>query len=312
MREVLGGLTVMIDDPRLKHAMAGAVIGGVIGFIIGIFGFGDAVSGLISIGILGAYLGWNYIQFTNSTPSSMSKMTNTIQSEDTQISQDESHPIDEPRFKHALVGTVIGGLIGFNIGIAGFGGAVSGLFSLGILGAYLGWNYTQLTNITPTSTNITLTSQSQISNTVEPEHLQIAPDETSPIDETELIANLKTRVLRTISLQLHLMGKEPPNTPYDDFSIGYVFGVVDGCLQYEGFASDSMEATGVAIMVFFEVYGSELWKNLLGKVLDEHWDKSSQIFHGASIGARDYLTFVNSEHPGDYGPMGWVTHEKAS
>ena len=94
--------------------------------------------------------------------------------------------------------------------------------------------------------------------------------------------------------------------------IRHVFGVVDACMQHEGFASDSVEATGAAIMVFFEIYGSDYWKCLLGKVLDEHENVQSQIFHGASTGARDYLTFVNSIYPGDYGPMGWVTHERAS
>ena len=65
-------------------------------------------------------------------------------------------------------------------------------------------------------------------------------------------------------------------------------------------------------MVFFEIYGGDLWKGLLGKVLDKHGNAQSQIFHGASTGARDYLTFVNSIYPGDYGPMGLGTHERAS
>ena len=310
---MLGFLAVMIKKLRLKHAFVGAASGGVTGFILGIAGFGGAVSGLVSLGLMGAYLGWNYIQFVDTISRGRPEAPNKIQSEDTQITSDELHHADEPRFKHALVGAASGSVIGFNIGSAGFGGAVSGLMSLGILGAYLGWNFTQLSNMTSTGKSQTLNIiKPETSDIIEVETSQITLDEANPIEESELIANLKTRVLRTISLQLHLMGKEPPNSPYDDFSIGYVFGVVDACIQHEGFASDSVEATGAAIMVFFEIYGSDFWKILLGQVLDEQGNTQSQVFHGASTGARDYLTFVNSMYPGDYGPMGWVTHERAS
>ena len=134
----------MIDRPRLKYALVGAAIGGAIGFIIGIAGFGGAVSGLMSLGALGAYLGWNYIQSTDATLRGKPETINTNQSEDIQFTLNEPQPVDEPRFKHALVGAASGSVIGFNIGDAGPGSAVSGLMSLGILGAYLGWNYTQL------------------------------------------------------------------------------------------------------------------------------------------------------------------------
>ncbi|MBM08504.1 MAG: hypothetical protein CMF69_02855 [Magnetovibrio sp.] len=297
----------MIEKPQFKHALFGAAIGGIIGFNIGIAGFGSALSGLISLAALGAYLGWGFVQLKNLTPPNGSQIVPVARSEKLEIRQ------DEPRFKHALIGAIVFGMFGFFIGITGFGSTVSGLFSLGILGAYLGWNFYQLINFTPVGdlqiTELQDSDENELNIDEEKHHDEI---QQQPIYSTEQIDNLKTRVLRIISLQLYLMEKEPPNAPQDDFSIGYVFGVVDGCLQDEGFASNSAEATGVAILVFFDIYGGELWKSLLGKVLDKYEDRFSQIFNGASTGARDYLTSINSTSPGDYGPMGWATHEKAS
>ena len=118
---MLGFLAVMIKKLRLKHALVGAASGGVIGFMIGVAGFGGAVSGLISLGIIGAYLGWNYIQFADIISRGRPEVPNKTQSEDTQITLNELHPADEPRFKHALVGAARGSVIGFNIGSAGLG-----------------------------------------------------------------------------------------------------------------------------------------------------------------------------------------------
>ncbi len=135
----------------------------------------------------------------------------------------------------------------------------------------------------------------------EEEYLQFEKD-----FENELVKKAAKNILGLLYPQHLLMGMQPPNLPSDDFSIGYVFGFVDGYLQSLNISNEDPKAYRIATVVFMGLFGEEHGCILFGRVLGLNADLSSEVVVGSQQGVKDISVFINSSDKGKDGPMGWV------
>jgi hypothetical protein len=86
----------------------------------------------------------------------------------------------------------------------------------------------------------------------------------------------------------------------DDFSIGYVWGFIDGMLQKGGINSDAQQLVVIDI-VLSEIFGKDLGRTVLRRGLDLQKKRYTKFMGGMMTGGQECFNW-NEDRP----PLGWA------
>jgi hypothetical protein len=97
-----------------------------------------------------------------------------------------------------------------------------------------------------------------------------------------------------------------PTAATDDFSLGYVFGFVDGLLQRAKIDQNDPAAVVASTMVFENVFGIDAGPKYFWRCVQCQGPEHAEMFRGIRTGGEKAFDFMTRDS-GGY-PMGWAYH----